>query len=152
MVTVERPGVEEVARLFKAVFRPDRRPPGRKLRDVEFDLTMAQLRALRVLSHEQPLAIGALGERLGVGLPAASRLVERLVGDGFAERYEDPADRRRALVRPTVRGQSAIEAMQEGRGEGQRRLLELLARLPEPKLAALREGLEALAAEAARDA
>jgi DNA-binding MarR family transcriptional regulator len=142
--------VDEVARLFRAVLAPGwARGPrgfGRQLPEPLQDMTMAQLRALMVLSHEQPLAIGALAERLGTGLPAASRLVERLVADALVERYEDPTDRRRALVRLSTRGQSALDETQQGRRQGGHRLRSLLARLPADRLDSLRAVMADLAA------
>src|SRR5262245_58643618 len=112
-------------------------------------MTMAQFRGLIVLAHDQPLAIGALGDRLSIGLPGASRLVERLVAEQLVERYEDPADRRRALVRLAPRGQAAIDEMQQGRRQTGGRLRRALARLPDGELARLREAMVALARAAA---
>jgi DNA-binding MarR family transcriptional regulator len=138
--------VEEVAGLFKSVLSQR----GRGLRGAPRlpaalrELTMAQFRGLMVLAHEQPLAIGAVGDRLGMGLPGASRLVDRLVAERLVERYEDPADRRRALVRLAPRGQVALEEMQQGRRQGGGRLRRALARLSDVQLAQLREAMSAL--------
>ena len=144
--------VEEVAGLFKSVLSPRGRGfrAGLRLPAALHDLTMAQFRGLMVLSHEQPLAIGALGDRLGMGLPGASRLVDRLVAERLVERDEDPADRRRALVRLAARGQAAFEEMQQGRRQGGGRLRRALARLPDARLAQLREAMAALV-EASRE-
>jgi DNA-binding MarR family transcriptional regulator len=139
--------VDEVARLFKSIVSQRgwgvRGRP--RLPAALQELTMGQFRGLMVLGHDQPLAIGALGERLGMGLPGASRLVDRLVAERLVERDEDPADRRRALVRLAPRGQAALEEMQQGRRQGGRRLRRALARLPDAQLAQLREGMAALA-------
>src|SRR5262245_18690658 len=113
-------------------------------------MTMAQLRGLIVLSQEQPLAIGALGDRLGIGLPGASRLVDRLVAERLVERCADPADRRRALVRLAPRGQAALEEMQQGRRQVGGRLRRALSRLPDAQLALLHSAMAALA-EASRE-
>src|SRR5262245_53186007 len=135
--------VEEVAGLFKAVLGPRERGlrGGPRLPVALQELTMAQFRGLMVLAHEQPLAIGALGDRLGMGLPGASRLVERLVAERLVERYEDPADRRRALVRLAPRGQAGLEEMQQGRRSGGRRLRRALTRLSDAELGRLREAM-----------
>ena len=139
--------VEEVAGLFKSVLSQRGRGlrGGPRLPVALHDLTMGQFRGLMVLAHEQPLAIGALGDRLGMGLPGASRLVDRLVAERLVERYEDPADRRRALVRLAPRGQVALEELQQGRRQGGGRLRRALARLPDAQLAQLREAMAALA-------
>jgi hypothetical protein len=56
------------------------------------------------------------------------------------------------LLRLARRGHDLIEQMQQGRQERRDRVRHLLRRLPDEKLAALREGLEALAAAARADA
>jgi len=141
--------VEEVARLLReALPRRGGRP---KLGIFPPEFTMAQLRAVMVLSHAPPLAVGELGERLGITLSSASRLADRLVHERLAERWEDPVDRRRALLRLAPRGQDLIEQMQQGRQERRDRMRRLLRLLPDEKLSALREGLEALVAASQAD-
>ena len=105
---------------------------------------MAQFRALMVLAKEQPLTIGALGDRLKVGLPAASRMVDRLVQDGLAERADDPTDRRRALVRLAARGQESVSQMHQGREHMRERMSRRLRQLETAELEHLRAGLSAL--------
>src|SRR5207245_1710670 len=61
---------------------------------LNLDLTMAQFKAACALSIDQPTTVGALGQRLGIGLPAASHIVERLVRLSLADRYDDPRARR----------------------------------------------------------
>ena len=141
--------IEEIARLLREAF--PRRGGGPKLGLFPPEFTMAQLKAMMVLAHHQPLAVGALGEQLGITLSSASRLADRLVQERLAERWEDPADRRRALIRLAPRGHDLIEQMQQGRQERRDRVRRLLRRLPDQKLAALREGLEALAAAASAE-
>ncbi|MEV6792832.1 MarR family transcriptional regulator [Streptomyces sp. NPDC051320] len=45
-----------------------------------------------------------IGRRLGVSKQAAGKTVERLEMLGYVERFDDPADGRRKLVRLTARG------------------------------------------------
>src|SRR5215470_14883981 len=71
---------------------------------LQTDMTVAQLRALFVVADFGPIPIGGVAARLGIGLPAASSLVDRLVDQGLVKRREDPADRRRTLAEPTVAG------------------------------------------------
>ena len=49
-----------------------------------------------------------LGRRLGVSKQAAGKTVDRLVEAGYVERWADPADGRRKLVRLTARGIEAL--------------------------------------------
>jgi DNA-binding MarR family transcriptional regulator len=111
------------------------------------DLTMAQLKALFVLTGGEPVTIGALGQALGIQLPAASHAAENLVRLELARRYEDPADRRRTFVQLTPRGRELVEQLRAGqRGQFHR----WLAELSDDDLAALLRGLQAIAAAAAR--
>ena len=62
------------------------------------NMTMAQVRAMITLSQGESMPIGTLAELLGIGISAASQLVERLVEQGLVERREDRQDRRRMLI------------------------------------------------------
>lgn len=91
-------------------------------------LTMAQLRALMTLADSGHLTVGQLAERLGIGMPAASSIVDRLVEEGLADRHQDPDDRRRIVVHPTERGSNRIDTMRQGPKE----ILENLVRRLNP--------------------
>jgi DNA-binding MarR family transcriptional regulator len=108
---------------------------------IQIDLTLAQIKALFALWQEPPITIGALGERLRVGVPTASHLVERLVQLGLVERREDESDRRRAYVSPTEAGASLVDRLRAARSE---QLTRWLDRLDDAELAALAKGLSAL--------
>jgi len=111
------------------------------------DLTMAQLKALFALAGGEPMTVGALGQVLGIQLPAASHAADSLVRLELARRYEDPQDRRRTFVQLTPRAQALVEQLREGR----RGLFHnWLAELADDDLAALLRGLQAIAAVAAR--
>jgi DNA-binding MarR family transcriptional regulator len=61
---------------------------------IRLDLTMAQVKLLFVLRHvsdddSQVVTISSVAQRLEIGLPAASHLVDRLVQQGLASRIED---------------------------------------------------------------
>lgn len=118
----------------------------------DLDLTMAQLRLLWVLSAEQPLSVGQIAERLAVGQPSTSRLVDRLLQDGYVDRWDDPADRRRALVGLTAHGRRAIESLVRPQ-PAEEHVAELLGRLDPTARRQLVSGLRALleAAEGERN-
>jgi DNA-binding MarR family transcriptional regulator len=82
---------------------------------LQLDLSMAQLKALFVLAAAAPVTIGALAQALGIQLPAASHVADRLVQLGLAERYEDPADRRRTFVRLTAQASVLVERLRQGK-------------------------------------
>lgn len=105
-------------------------------------LTMAQLRALMTLNDGGHLSIGQLAERLTIGMPAASSIVDRLVEEGLADRHQDPDDRRRIVVHPTERGSAVIDRMRQG----PREVLEaLIQRLTPTERGQVLVGLRALA-------
>ena len=55
-------------------------------------LWVPQFRALRYLERRPGDSLTALSDHLGVSLPAASALVDRLVGSGLVTRAADPSD------------------------------------------------------------
>jgi DNA-binding MarR family transcriptional regulator len=107
----------------------------------QLDLSIAQVRVLFVLTRLHTATMSSIAEELGIGLPTASHLVEKLVRTGLAERSEDPKDRRHTLVRLTGAGEDLIGHL------SQRRLEQIriwLNQLGEEELTALQTGLEAL--------
>jgi len=109
---------------------------------LNLDLPIAQMRVLLILTLRHPTAtVGMLGEELHIGLPAASRLVERLIREELVTRGEDPEDRRRILVRLSPRGEALMESIG---GVMRDRMRSLLSQLPEDDLDALLRGLRAL--------
>jgi DNA-binding MarR family transcriptional regulator len=109
---------------------------------LRLDLTMAQLKALFALHQHGAMAIGHLAELLDVGLSAASILVEKLVQHSMVERREDPADRRRSVVRLTAGGEQLITQVRQG---SHTLFREWCTRLSSTDLKALAQGFDALA-------
>ena len=142
MGQVDRPRAELIERAVNQHFELLRAMSAEATDDwLQVDLTLAQIKALFALWHQAPMTIGALGERLGVGVPTASHLVERLVQLGLVERREDESDRRRAHVSPTEAGAALVDRLRALRAEQLRRWLE---RLNEDDLGALTRGFDAL--------
>jgi len=113
------------------------------------DLTMGQLKGLFALARCGAATIGRLAEMLGVGEPAASLLVDRLVRQGHVVRSEDPEDRRRTIASLSKAGLELVANIRHG---GKESLDRWLAALDEGDLEALRRGLRALVAAAEDDA
>jgi MarR family transcriptional regulator, organic hydroperoxide resistance regulator len=103
-------------------------------------LSLPQIRLLFVLAHGGPATINQIAERLHSGQSATSLLVERLVQAHLAERSDDPADRRRAIVRLTEAG----EAVMGHQRAGQRRLHVLLSEQDDAHLTAVIDILTAI--------
>src|SRR6185437_7693408 len=110
---------------------------------MELDLTMAQLKTLFTLEYGGPVTIGQTGEKLGISLPTASHLVDRLVQGGYVERTEDPADRRRTLASTTASGSELVDRLRHG---GQDVLRGWLEALDDVTLSSLVTGLNGLMA------
>jgi DNA-binding MarR family transcriptional regulator len=113
------------------------------------DISMAQMKALFVLHDVGPLTVGGLAGRLGVGLPASSLLIDRLVCGGLAERGrgEDAADRRRTVLRLSGAGETLALRLRQGSTQ---LLAGWLEQLAPADLEALERGLHALAEVASR--
>jgi DNA-binding MarR family transcriptional regulator len=79
------------------------------------DLTANQLLALMLLrsAPEGRMKAGEIASRLGISLPAATALADRLVSGGVVERIQG-ADRRVVWVSVTDRGVALMDRLAEG--------------------------------------
>jgi DNA-binding MarR family transcriptional regulator len=71
-------------------------------------ISVTQLRALTVLGSLDGGNLVALAEQLGIAVSTASRLVDRLVTAGLADRQPAPHTRREVVLRPTEAGRSRL--------------------------------------------
>jgi DNA-binding MarR family transcriptional regulator len=117
---------------------------------LHLDLTMGQLKTLAALASDQAMNVSTLAETLGVSKPTASILVDQVVQRGLAERTEDPEDRRRTLVTLTQAGSNLVAQLRQN--GPQDRFVRWLEALDPDDLAALKRGLQALAAIVQRNA
>jgi DNA-binding MarR family transcriptional regulator len=116
---------------------------------IHIDLSMGQLRTLVTLASQPAMNVSTLAETLEVSKPTASTLVDQLVQRGLAERTEDAEDRRRTLVALSQAGSDLMAEMRQyGRPE---RLVQWFEAMAPDDLAALTQGLQALAAIVERD-
>jgi DNA-binding MarR family transcriptional regulator len=110
---------------------------------IELNLTLAQLKTLYLVSAAGPMRMSAIAEQLGTAPSTTSGVVDGLVGLGLLERFEDPADRRQVLVRPTPAAEARLSDFSE---LSLTRLRELLARMgTERDLAAIEHAINLLA-------
>ena len=79
----------------------------------ELGLTYPQYLAMLVLWEEEPLTVGALGERLHLDSGTLTPLLKRLQEAGLVERRRDEDDERRVNIVLTRRGR-ALRAKAEG--------------------------------------
>lgn len=107
----------------------------------ELDLTIGQVKALMALSVRGDLTISEVANHLGVGKPAASIMIDRLVHLGFAQRTEDALDRRRTLVTLTDAANALVTRLRQGNLD---RLAQWIEAMEPADRAALARGMEAL--------
>jgi DNA-binding MarR family transcriptional regulator len=113
-----------------------------------FELTFPQWRALLVLGEDADGArVGEVATRVGVTVPATSRLLRRLERRGLTTLSVDEQDRRATRARLTDRGRSVRAAILDHRRAA---LREVASALRDPQQLDLREGLRAIAAELER--
>jgi len=124
--------------LVEGMYREVRRPLPPEW--VEHDLTLPQVRILLMLEGGR-LRVGQIASRLGVSLPTASGLVERLVSKGLVERCTCPRDRRAVECSLTPRGREVVERSTALRRS---RIEEVLRRLCPEDLEGVVRALEAL--------
>ena len=111
--------------------------------DTGFELTFPQWRALLVLGEgDDGARIGEVATRVGVTLPATSRLLRRLERRGLTAFAADEVDRRATRARLTIRGRGVREAILEDRRAALREIAGMLSTSEGLDLAA---GLRAIA-------
>jgi DNA-binding MarR family transcriptional regulator len=111
----ESAGDETLAEAFWAV--------ARRLRDTSqetlapWDITPAQLRALRMLRRHGVMRLSELSDRLGIAPRSATEVVDALEKRGLAGRRPDQGDRRATLVEVTDDGGSVLDAIRGSEAE-----------------------------------
>jgi DNA-binding MarR family transcriptional regulator len=100
--------------------------------------------ALMQIVADEGLSVSTLAARLGVSLATASQVVTDLGETGMVERYDDPTDRRRTLLRVGESHRSIADAILDNRLRPVQRALEQLR--PADRRTVLR-GLELIANE-----
>ncbi|MET7382903.1 MarR family transcriptional regulator [Streptomyces sp. NPDC005526] len=101
-------------------------------------LPARQLVALKTVRHRPELNLTGLAEHLGIGLPTASRLCDRLEAAGLLERTLQPHNRREVQLVVTTHGQRLLAEVTEGRV---RRLADVFRTMTPEQCAALHQGL-----------
>ena len=76
---------------------------------VRLDLTMPQVKTLFLLA-EGPMRMRGVAKRLGVEMPSATTMIDRLAAKGLVERRQDLSGDRRAVVcTVTPTGRDVVE-------------------------------------------
>ncbi|WP_017559494.1 MarR family winged helix-turn-helix transcriptional regulator [Nocardiopsis baichengensis] len=139
---------------LEAVFRSMQRDtvPSLVRINEDEDLSLIEMALLQTLDHDRPPFPGdptltELAEVLGRSTSRTSRLVDRMVRRGLAERYEDGADRRVRRVRLGAEGRALLERIARVRIEAQTALWD---HMTAEELEAVVSAMEVLAAAAHR--
>lgn len=126
-------GAESLADSFWAVARQLRETSQETL--APWDITPAQLRALRVLSRNGPIRLSRLSDKLHIAPRSATEVADALESRGLVEREPDTTDRRATLVQLTEQGQSVVAAIRAARGSAADRLFGQLSPAEQADLA-----------------
>lgn len=107
-------GDETLPEAFWAVARRLRETSQETL--APWDITPANLRALRVLQRHGMMRLSELSDHLGIAPRSATEVVDALEARGLVQRRPDPGDRRAILVEVTEHGASVLDAIRAARG------------------------------------
>ena len=93
-----------------------------RFREVDAEMQAQSMAVLlKVAKHPVPIKMGEIAEELGLSQSTVSRNVAYLgdwnrrkeAGHKLLEAYEDPAERRRKLVRLTAKGRRFVKSLNE---------------------------------------
>jgi DNA-binding MarR family transcriptional regulator len=104
-------------------------------------LSVPQFRCLNFIDRMPGCSLGAVAAFLGVTLPTASAMVDRLVRAGHLRASSDADDRRRSRLSISDAGKNLLEQV---RGDARNDLATTLAKRPADELRAISAGLAAL--------
>jgi DNA-binding MarR family transcriptional regulator len=108
-------------------------------------ISLGHLQILWILQEHGPLPVSRLADWLGIGVPNATGLLDRMEQRGLVERVRDAEDRRVVLARMTDLGRAAVAEHDGWRVE----LIEqLLEPVPTDQLLAVAAGVRARRAAA----
>jgi len=78
---------------------------------INVEISTAQIKVLFILHFGGTLTVNQLAEKLNIGAPTASHLVEKLVQAGFASRIDSTIDRRVIDVHLTEQGHALADRL-----------------------------------------
>lgn len=139
MVTTEEAAILEIAESFPSVIRHFYGKASITAGMYEF--TFSQMRAMGFVVDHPGCTMGELAQALGIGLSAATGLIDRLVQHGFMEREADANDRRIVRIYPSEIGE---KARQQWRSQRTQRLQDALKLLSPEERQQVAIGLELL--------
>ena len=103
-------------------------------------LTNARMMAFAAVGAASACSMTDFATRLALPAPLATRVADELVARDLVERFGDPRDRRRVVLRLTERGRTALDTVH---GEAEQLMSAVLLRMTEAETEALLVGLQA---------
>lgn len=100
-----------------------------------YEVTLAQYRALVVLTEHQPRTMAEIAGALGLSPSSCTRLVERIERKGLVRRSPSPESRRQVDLHLEPEGEQLVASVMAERREA---IEVLLAGLPESRVASVR--------------
>ncbi len=104
-------------------------------------ISVPQFRVLTYLNRTEGASLSAVADRVGLSLPAMSRLIDGLVARDLVLREESQTDRRRITLRLTSVGRELVRTSRAG---AQARLAEVLTALPPSQRAEVASAMQRL--------
>jgi DNA-binding MarR family transcriptional regulator len=92
-----------------------------------WDITPAQLRALRVLGHHGKQRMSDLSDHLHIAARSTTEVVDALESRGLVRRLPDPGDRRATLAELTEHGAGVLNTISAARGTEAERIFDRLS-------------------------
>lgn len=92
-----------------------------------WDITPAQLRAMRMLGHHGAQRMSDLSDHLHIAARSTTEVVDALESRGLVRRLPDPGDRRATLAELTEHGISVLSAISAARGTEAERVFNRLS-------------------------
>ena len=105
------------------------------------DLSVSQFRALAFIERRTGASLSQVAEHLGISLPSASQMVDKLVARNLVTRQTSATDRRYVTLTLTAQGRSVLGMTLQS---VETHLAEMLAMLPDADRATVLEAMQAL--------
>ena len=105
------------------------------------DLSVSQFRALAFLKRKPGASLSQVAGHLGISLPSASQMVDKLVARNLVTRQTSSTDRRYVALTLTARGTSVLGMTRQS---VESHLAEMLAMLPDADRATVLEATQVL--------
>jgi MarR family transcriptional regulator, organic hydroperoxide resistance regulator len=102
-----------------------RRMPAQKT-GMESNMSMSEFRLIHLFKEKQVYKMSAIAGLMGIPLPTATHIVDKLVKNGFLKRKLDAGDRRVVLINITEKGREAMEESVKKHRDNMKHFMDML--------------------------